>query len=232
MCIHLVTQYRCSHRLSIDGGAVPHTNVDQMRLERDVIDRMASDGLRTIGVAFRDIYQRNTKFISSDAQNNERNNPENEQTCEKSEINSKEIDDSERESSDIAREKINSESVQSDPEIEDRQDKKSVISHPNMGSINSHVDTGSVISHPHIGVNVSHPNLGSIDSHLEIDLYANRKEITSPIIDKKPYPTKAKHEEIIIDWNDEFAVVSKLTLLAIVGVEDPVRPEVRTTIVY
>ena len=34
-----------------------------------------------------------------------------------------------------------------------------------------------------------------------------------------------------LDWEDEAAVVSNLTMLAIFGIEDPVRPEVSNRIV-
>lgn len=34
----------------------------------------------------------------------------------------------------------------------------------------------------------------------------------------------------IVDWNEEDEIVSNLTCIGLVGIQDPVRPEVRTTV--
>ena len=51
---------RCTQRLDKAGAFVPHSPENQISLEQDIIETMARDGLRTIGVAYRDIYPTQT----------------------------------------------------------------------------------------------------------------------------------------------------------------------------
>ena len=46
---------RCTTRINREGNVAPYSEGDHFKLVEDTIARMAKEGLRTIGVAYRDV---------------------------------------------------------------------------------------------------------------------------------------------------------------------------------
>ncbi|KAA0183478.1 hypothetical protein HAZT_HAZT003965 [Hyalella azteca] len=136
-----VINSKCTHRISMEGRRVPHEHRDQVQLETDVISKMAAEGLRTIGIAYRDIHCSN-KLVAN-------------------------------------------------------------LTHLSL----EEACLINAISQRKLSVGSSTSNAASLQ----------RQQINSS-------------ESSDVDLDDENQVVSGLTLLAIVGVEDPVRPEVPAAI--
>ena len=63
-------------------------------------------------------------------------------------------------------------------------------------------------------------------THLSVYLFSLTRDFPS----ENEIDDKAELHAATIDWEDEKAVVSNLTCIAIVGIQDPVRPEVRTSV--
>ncbi|KAF2363503.1 P-type ATPase [Trinorchestia longiramus] len=149
-----VINYKCTHRISKDGQRVNHEIEDQIMLEADVICKMADVGLRTIGIAYKDIYS---------------------QTLLAAEL--------------------------TDLSLEEQTFSRNTRS----GSIPCSATSKTSSLSPEVSVK-SESNSGISAKRFKLEDSGG------------------------LDFDDEDSIVSGLTLLAIVGVEDPVRPEVPSAI--
>lgn len=57
---------RCSYILGAEGELKPFDTEKQKEMTKNVIEPMASDGLRTIGIAYKDYKPRNEQTVEND----------------------------------------------------------------------------------------------------------------------------------------------------------------------